>query len=444
MTMETHMRNRLLAVCSVGLLAVMAAACDLDLNDPNIPTEEAVIGASTTMAQVAVGLQAEYSNQFAGPVYVTGMVTNELGAGSATFQSFFVLDTGSEPATNDFGASTTPWEGQYRVVRVADVVISDAPNVGFGPGTTSGLLALGRFFKARALGNLIQIYERIPLDVGATIRSPEFAERNTVLTTVVELFESAQTQLAQTPASAEFNAQILAPGFNLENSIRAMIARYALIAGDLAKADAAAASVNLNVWSEFRFSTTDANPFWNLAVNGGNSTSMRPKQIFREEAEAGDDRVLYWVTPADIQGHSGLLDNFSRYSSNTHSYPVYVPDEMRLIRAEVAARQNRLNDALGFVNEVRTQCASPHPEPLACLPALTLADVPTQEAMLDEILKQRRYELYLQHVRWSDLRRFGKPVKYQWMPVPITECDRNTNTPPALCQPQPANPAGWD
>jgi hypothetical protein len=70
--------------------------------------------------------------------------------------------------------------------------------------------------------------------------------------------------------------------------------------------------------------------------------------------------------------------------------------------------------------------------------------VPSQAAMLDEILNQRRYELYLQHVRWSDLRRFGKPVKYQWMPVSISECDRNTNTPVGLCAPQPANPAGWD
>jgi hypothetical protein len=98
-------------------------------------------------------------------------------------------------------------------------------------------------------------------------------------------------------------------------------------------------------------------------------------------------------------------------------------------------------DALAFVNQVRTQCASPHPEPLACLPPLTLLDVPTQQATLAEILRQRRYELYLQHVRWSDLRRFGVPVRYEWMPVPGTECGRNTNTPAELCLPEPPNPA---
>jgi starch-binding outer membrane protein, SusD/RagB family len=430
------------SVLAVATVAFAFTACDLDLQDPNIPTEEAVITSPATLAQTAVGLQAEYSNQFDAPVYVTGMVTNELGANTATFESFRVLDTGSEPATNDFGASTSPWAGQYRVVRVADIVINNAGNVGFGPGTTSGLLALGKLYKAMALGNLIQIYERIPIEVGPSIRNPQFAERTAVLARIIALLEEAEAHLAQTPASAEFNSQILAPGFNLPNTIRAMRARYALIAGDLTKANAAAASVDLNVWSEFRFSASDANPFWNLAVNGGNSTSMRPKRQFRLNAEAGDGRVAYWVTPAALQGFAAPLDEFNRYSDRTHSYPAYLPGEMRLIRAEVAARENRLLDALTFVNQVRTQCTSPVPEPLACLPALALADVPTQAAMLAEILKQRRYELYLQHLRWSDLRRFGQPVKFQWMPVPITECDRNTNTPTALCTPQPANPAG--
>jgi starch-binding outer membrane protein, SusD/RagB family len=431
-------------VCAVALLTMTAAACDLDLSDPNVPPEEDVLTAVSSVLQVGIGLQAEYSNQFGDPVITTGMVTNELGANTATFESYRIIDTGSGPATNDLGPATLPWPGMYRVVRHANTLIETAPNVGLGPGTVSGLLAMAKLYKAMAFGNLIQIYERIPIVVGPTVEHPTFAQRAEVYAEIIRLLEEAAAHLQQTPASAEFNAQVLAPGFNLPNTIQAMLARYALIAGDLAKADAAAAAVNLNVFSEFRFSANDANPFWNTTVNGGNSTSLRPKDKFRVEAEPGDGRVAYWVTEAPLEGFAAPLDNFNRYSDRTHSHPAYLPGEIRLIRAEVAARQNRLADALVFVNEVRTQCSSPVPEPLACLPALTLADVPTQAAMLDEILEQRRYELYLQHLRWSDLRRFGKPVKYQWMPVPITECGRNQNVPNELCQPQPANPAGWD
>jgi starch-binding outer membrane protein, SusD/RagB family len=428
-------------VCAVALLVLGTAACDLDLQDPNIPTEEEVISSPATMAQAVLGLQAEYSGQLADPITTTGMVTNELGAGAATFESFQVFDVGSGPAMNDYGFSTGTWAGQYRVVRIADVVIDNADNVGFGPGTVSGIIAIGKLYKAMALGNLIQIYEQIPLDVSPSNRSPVFTDRGAVLNEIVTLLQEAEAQLEQTPQSAEFTADMVAPGFDLTNTVRAMLARYSLIAGDLDTADAAAASVDQSVFSEFQFSQTDANPVWNLAVNGGNSTSMRPKDVWRLEAEPGDQRIEYWVEPADIEGFASDLDAFNRYSARDHSIPAYLPDEMTLIRAEVAARENRLPDALIFVNEVRTQCTSTVDEPVACLPPLLLADVSTQDAMLDEILQQRRYELYLQNLRWSDLRRFTEAVKYEWMPVSISECDRNTNTPAELCTPEPANSA---
>lgn len=433
------MMIRCMKVCAVATLVLGTAACDLDLQDPNIPTEEEVISSPTTMAQVVLGLQAEYSGQLSDPITATAMVTNELGAGAATFESYRVVDTGSGPAMNDYGFATGTWSGQYRVIRIANVVIDNANNVGFGPGTVSGILATGRLYKAMALGNLIQIYEQIPLNVSTTNRAPEFTDRAAVLNEIISLLEQAEAQLEQTPQSAEFTAQMLAPGFDLMNTIRAMLARYNLIAGNLDAADAAAASVDQSVFSEFQFSTTDANPVWNIAVNGGNSTSMRPKDVWRTQAEPDDERVEYWVEEADLQGFAAPLDEFERYSDRTHSIPAYLPDEMTLIRAEVAARQNRLAAALGFVNEVRTPCTSSLPEPVACLPALTLLDVPTQEAMLDQILYERRYELYLQNLRWSDLRRFEEPVKYEWMPVSIAECDRNPNAPAALCAPEPAN-----
>ena len=283
---------------------------------------------------------------------------------------------------------------------------------------------------------------RVPLEVGSTIRSPDFADRETALNTIVTLLQEAAAQLQQTPTSPEFRSQILAPGFNLENTVQAMLARYALIAGNLTLANEAAERVDPAVFSEFRFSANDANPVWNIAVNGGNSTSMRPKDEWRLDAEAGDQRVGYWISPAALNGFAVPLDDFNRYSDRSHSFPAYLPDEMKLIRAEVAARNNNLPLALQRVNEVRTQCMSALPEPVACLPALTLVQVPTQTAMLAEILRQRRYELYLQGLRWSDLRRFGQPVKFQWMPVPNSECDRNLNTPDELCAAQPANPAG--
>lgn len=413
--------------------ALVLAACDLDLADPNLPNEEEVITTGEGLQRLAIGLQAEWGNELVDPVYVVGLVTDEIGAGGATFESYQRVDRGDE-IENNLGPSEEPWAGMYDVVQITNLLIENAPSAPLESGMRSGILALAKLFKAMAFGNLLQIFERIPLETGPQQTSPNFASRQEGIQAVFRLLDEARAQLQQTAPSAEFNTQIAAPGFDLRNTIEAMDARFSLMFGDATRAQAAARRVDLGVLSEFRFTVNDVNPLWNMWYNSGNAYQMRPEDRFRLQAEAGDKRVGYWVTAADIKGAVVALDHHKKYFVRDASYPAYFPDEMRLIDAEVRARQNDLSGALALVNAVRTPCTSALNEPVACLPALTAADVPTQQALLDRILKEREYELYLQAVRWSDLKRFGKPVKYNFMMTPRSECDRNANAPSEVCQ----------
>jgi hypothetical protein len=427
---------------TVLLATVLAAGCNLDVNDPNSPNETDVITNAAGLRQVGIGLQAEYANELVDPVYIAGLVTDEIGAISAAFESYRLVDAGS-PIDNDLGPSTETWAGQYDVIQVANVLLENVPQVTtLQPGTASGLIALAKLFKAMALGNLLLTYERIPLEVGLNNTAPAFATRAEGLSTVLRLLNEARQEITATAPSAEFNNTVLAPGFSLNNTIDAMIARYSLVNGDLAGALQAAQRVNLTPLSEFRFSATDANPLWNMWSNSGNAFRMRPEDRFRTSAEANDRRVAYWVTASTANVASNAnspLDDFVKYSVREHNFAAYLPDEMRLIQAEVQARQNNLTQALALVNEVRTPCTSVLDEPVACLPALTAGQVGTQQAMLDAILKERAYELYLQGLRWSDLRRFGRPVKYAYMSVSRAECTGNPNAPQELCvQTRPA------
>ena len=416
--------------------ALLMSACDLEVTDPNLPNESEIITNAAGLRNVGVGLQAEYGNELVDPVYVAGLVTDEIGAISAAFEGYRQVDAGLA-VDNDVGSSTETWAGQYDVIQVANVLLTNVPLVTtLQPGTASGLIALAKLFKAMAFGNLLLVYERIPLEVGLEHPTPVFATRQEGLTTVLQLLNEARQQLITTAPSTEFNNTVLAPGFNLPNTIDAMIARYSLINGDLANALAAAQRVNLSVLSEFRFAATDPNPLWNMWSNSGNSVRMRPEDRWRLGAEAGDRRVAYFVTASTTNVASNAaspLDDFVRYSSNVHPFPAYWPDEMRLIMAEVYARQNNLLLALDQLNQVRTQCTSALDEPIACLPALTLLQVPTQTAMLNAILKERQYELYLTGLSWSDLRRFGRPMKYSFMSVSRVECVGNPNAPTELC-----------
>lgn len=430
MTLRHIARYALLLTAAAGL-----SACDLDIADPNNPDESQAIRTVSGLKQVAVGLQATYADQVVNPVYISALVTDQIGAISAAFESFRNVDAGL-PTNNSEGPSTETWVGMYLVVQRANLLLDNVSNVQLQPGTESGMLALAKLFKAMAFGNLLQVYERIPLDVGPNNPQPQFATRQQGFQTVLQLLNEARQHIQNTPVSNEFMTDVLAPGFDLANTIDAMIARFALIAGDLTQAETAAGRVNLNVLSEFRASPTDPNSLWNLWYNSGNAWRMRPEDRVRLNAQPGDQRVAYWVAESTAETQSNPdspLDEFVRYSVNTHSFPAYFPDEMRLIIAEVRARNNDLDGARQLVNQVRTQCTSTLDEPVACLPALTEAETDTQQEMLDAILYERYYELFLQGLYWSDLRRFGRPVKYNFMMVHRGECQNNPNAPAEVC-----------
>jgi hypothetical protein len=422
MHINRHRRTGLLACALVAL-----GGCNLDLQDPNRPTEDEVFGNLDGIKAVAIGLQAEYGNEVVDPIYVQGLVTDELGAGPNTFQTYKDVDAGTR-LESTFEVASDPWIGQYEVVKLAEDVIGAAPTSEFGEGTRSGLVALGRLFKAMAFGNLIQLFERIPIDVGVDNPTPSLASREEALDEILSLLQAADAEIAATPTSTLFRTEILAPGFDLENTIAAMTARYALIAGDYALARSAAESVDLGVLSVLPYTDTDPNPLWNMWYGSGNAYQMRPEQVLRESAEPGDERVDFWVRAAAFAGaNDKTLDELNQYNARPADLPVYFPDEMRLIRAEVHARAGELAEARALINEVRTQCSSALEEPVACLPPLTALQLPTQEAVLEEILRQRQYELFLQGLRYSDLRRFDLPLSFEWILLPNIECSRNPN-----------------
>lgn len=416
--------------------AVLVSACDMDFTDPNNPNESEAVTTIGGIKQVAIGLQATYGDAIVDPVYVDALITNDLGAILQAFESFRNADAGLAIDAST-GPSTDPWASMYRVVNRANVLIDAVPTISLQPGTASGMLAMAELFKAMAYGNLLNIYEQIPLDVGLANQEPSFASRTEDYAEVMRLLNSARARIAATPVSTEFNNDVLAPGIDLQNTIDAMIARYSLISGDLAGALTAAQRVNRTVLSELRYSATDANPLWNMWLNSNNAFRLMPEDRFRLNAQAGDKRVAYWVKESTTNQQSNPaspLDDHVRYAVRDASFPLYLPDEMLLIQAEVYARQNNLPAALTALNQVRTQCSSTLNEPTACLPALTLAEVPTQQAMLTAIFYERQYELYLQGLHWSDLRRFNLPMPYNFMMVSSTECGRNTNAPLSICQ----------
>jgi hypothetical protein len=422
---------RIARVLTAGAASVALAACSLDLTNPNAPSSEQVVTSSDGVLAVTVGMQAQFAQSIDDYITPSSLATDEWGTRTRALISWITLFTG-ENFDQSFVTVSAPYANSFQVIRSANTALQGAESVELGTATTAGVKATARLFKAMALGWMIQIYEKVPVDVG---QGAVPKERGEVLDTVLTLLEKARSDLNGVSVAdlATFRSRALGPGIDLPNTINAMLARYYLMDGQYDAAIAAANRVTLGALSVLDYPAPTRNPIENLAFQlqyvGG-------LQSFVNQAQPGDRRPAYWVdaAAAALPGNpsDSIVKPLKKYSTPNEAYPLFLPDEMKLIKAEALTRTNQLAAAAALVNEVRTQTSSAVDEPVAGLPALPAPSLDTQAKLLAEIAYERRYELFMQGLRWEDTRRFGtalttKPT-FAFLPLPLTECQVNPNS----------------
>jgi hypothetical protein len=424
--MKFHSQNRRAGLRSVGAaLAVFSlGACKLDISNPNAATEQGVLTSVAGLRALAVGMQGRLGNSMEENIYVPGVLSGELATTSATqstqreFQNFPTASANSKIEETNVDLLDI-WAKNYQTVKSANDILDNIDNLTFAPGTRAGMLGLARLHKAMAYGFLIEAFEQISIDGGAT-----FVDRSAALEEILSLLASAKAEVTGTTLTTDFTGLILSPNFDLLNTIRAMQARYSLAAGSYDAALNFANEVPGTASAVITFAGADLNPFRDL-FHG--SKFFGAISTYRTNAEAGDTRVAQFTTAtafAALGGAFGFETNI--YLADNAPIPVFTQDELTLIRAEALARLNRLPEAIAQINIVRAR---------AGLSAKTAADLPTQAAVLDEIFTQRTYSLFATGLRWADERRFGKIslAKVRYLPYPFTVRATNPNT--------PANPA---
>ena len=419
------------------LALVAMIGCNLDLDNPNSPTEEQVSGSVDAVVAAAVGMQALYAQTVDDYVVTSALITDEWGTQGTALISYVALFTGPPDEIDpSYLVVENPWSRSYLTIKTANTVLEGVEEAGLSGGLRAGVSAMAKLFKAMAYGMLIQQYEEVAIEISLT--GSTLKPRAEVLDTILDLLESARTDLQGVPDAelAGFRARAEPASFSTRHTINAMLARYYLVDGQYAKAIEAADRVPPDVLSRFAYPSPTRNPIENLAfqLNGGYVAGL---QSWADEAEIGDRRVGYWLDTAAAQpaanpGDSALYE-LKKYSTPNEGFPVYLPDEMKLIKAEAYARTGQFALARGLVNEVRTQTSSPVDEPIAGLTALPDLLLDTEAELLAEIARQRRYELYMQGLRWEDTRRFEPglttvPV-IEFLPIPQQECNANPTRP---------------
>ncbi|WP_309670912.1 hypothetical protein, partial [Gemmatimonas sp.] len=210
---------RMIKHSAVLLAAMSLGACNLDLQNPNSPTESQVITNVDGVIGLATGLQSRFATSYGNYAYTAGLVTDEFAATSAALISISDAEQGAVPPGT--GIADAVFNSVYRTVRTADELLAgaDALAAGIDPGTRSGLKALAWTLKAEALGEALQSYQRIPLQTYGVI-APTYESRTAALVVIRALLDSAAVTISTTAPSAFFNNSILTPGVSLPNVIQ--------------------------------------------------------------------------------------------------------------------------------------------------------------------------------------------------------------------------------
>src|SRR5687767_1639204 len=202
--------------CVIAAAAMTVLGCNLDLQNPNAPTEGQVTTNVDGVIALATGLQGRFAQSYGAFAYMAGLVTDEFSATTAALISISDAEQGSvAPGTT---IADNVFNNIYRTVRTANDLLNgaDALAAELDPGTRSGLKALAYALKGESLGEALQSYQQIPINTYGIV-DPTYVPRSEALPVVRAILDSAANEIATTPPSAFFNSNILTPGVNLTN-----------------------------------------------------------------------------------------------------------------------------------------------------------------------------------------------------------------------------------
>ncbi|MFY8004867.1 MAG: RagB/SusD family protein [Chitinophagaceae bacterium] len=422
-------------IVAAALMLVATVGCKKDFDNPNAASTPEVFSSPKGMMGALVGAQRIMSMTI-----VPQMISsNALTTGEAIVVNVGNLSeanlvAGGASVDGNNGILGSLWISNCKVIFEADNVLRSAPTVG-DANYRSGLIAYASILKANALGNLSMYWEQVPDTVGAPVTSPtRFIPRAQGFTKAIAILDNAIAAVTANAPNASFNNDLPA-GLNLVNTLQALKARYSLYTGNFSAALAAANTVSTTVTSTWNFDALNPNQvFINVTASGNvyqpvDSTLGLPASIAPALTDA---RVSFYTQLIPTATPRYRMRGF--FTATTTAIPVYLVDEMRLIRAECLVRQSSpdLTGAKALIDQVLQQVGTADANGVGANIAAGYTGTVDAPSLLTEIYRNRCIELFMSGLKLEDMRRFGRPTserRRNFFPYPFRERDNNPNTP---------------
>ncbi|HJW31058.1 MAG TPA: RagB/SusD family nutrient uptake outer membrane protein, partial [Saprospiraceae bacterium] len=345
-----------------------------------------------------------------------------------------LLGSGNTTLNNTGFYITNPWGSRYRAVKDCNVLIEAATNSTLIPNEEKkGYTGFAKTLKAyELLLNLNLTYNNgIRVDVADPNNLGPILSYDASIAAIAALLDEAKADL--TGATVNFPLTAGFTGFGdaagLLKFNRAIAARV-----DVYRKQWAAALTDLNqsffdLAGDFKtgvsevFSTGSGdqlNPAFFDQNSNGEVRLAHPSYV--ADIEANDDRIGKATLRNASASNTGLTSNRDVwvYTSSTAPIPIIRNEELILIYAEASIQTANLPNAVTALNKIRNGHNLPN-----------YSGAVTSAALINEMLKQRRYSLFFEGHRWIDMRRYDRlntlPIDrtdddvWSAMPVPISE-----------------------
>ncbi|WP_367388975.1 RagB/SusD family nutrient uptake outer membrane protein [Lewinella sp. LCG006] len=424
------MHKLIMGLGMIGLLAF--TACEVDVvNDPNNPSLGSVTAdASKAELQLLVnGLEARQRGYVTNAAQMFGSFGREVyaffGSDPRFLNDWLGLGGNAETYPDFFGSAGT-YVNPYLAVKQANIMIEAANNsTKLSTEEAFGYTGFAKTIKGfQLLWPLMQQYQNgIRVDVEEPLNPGPTLSYDAALQAIRDILDEGFSDLDKAGDSFSFSLTSGFDGFNTPDAMaqvnRAIAARAALYAEDYGGALTAlnasfmnlnaASAADLNVGPKHVYGNSpDVNNPLFYPIDAATSTILIVHPRMLEDALPGDGRVTAKfaervnnpITDAsltDVATGDPIVGTHQdkRWATNTSSIPMIRNEELLLIYAEAQAREG--GDAVSAINTIRNIWGVGN-----------YTGAGDTNSLINEILFQRRYSLWLEGHHWVDMRRLGR------------------------------------
>jgi starch-binding outer membrane protein, SusD/RagB family len=423
-----------LFLISMGSLVV---SCQKDYGNLNGPTEENFLTNPTAdnLNNLVTGTESGMRNNIGLYLDDVGTIGRENYRFSPSEPRYItdLLGADNSQLTNSNFYITNTWASRYRVVKNCNLLIEATPNAKLVSATDkAGYIGFAETIKAYELLLCLNQTDTngIRLDVANPNALGLLSFDDNALDSIQEILELGRISLTGSTVSFPLSNGFV--GFNdaagLLQFNRALAARVDVYRKDWtnALADVNASfydltkDLYLGVYSVFGTGSGDqVNPAFIPQRQTGEVRVAHPS--YAQDILPGDDRISKaTLRPnATSQGLNSDRDVWV-YTSNTAPMPIIRNEELILIYAEANIQLNNFPEAVTALDVIRQKHnLAPY------------SGAMTQQALINEMLYERRYSLFFEGHRWIDVRRYNllntlpidRPDDNVWgqFPLPVSE-----------------------